>query len=56
MNTPEILETASEIAEVWKTPKSSRREQAQWAIAHVLVSTVVGIHGMTGGVAGGNGV
>ena len=36
MTTLEILETASETAEVRKTPKSSRREQARWAIAHAL--------------------
>src|SRR5882724_3982235 len=36
MMTPEILEMASETAEVWKTLKSSGREQAWWAIAHTL--------------------
>src|SRR5882724_11450406 len=36
MTTPEILETASETAEVRKTPKSSGREQAQWAMAQAL--------------------
>ena len=36
MTTPEILEMASETAEVWKTLKSSRREQVRWAIAHAL--------------------
>ena len=36
MMIPEILEMASETAEVWKTPKSSGREQAWWAIAHML--------------------
>jgi len=40
MTTPEILEMASEMAEVRKTPKSSRREQAQWAIAHALEDLV----------------
>ena len=36
MMTPEILEMVSETAEVRKTLKLSRREQAQWAMAHVL--------------------
>ena len=40
MMTPEILEMASETAEVWKTPKLSRREQAQWAMAHALEDLV----------------
>ena len=40
MNTLEILETASETAEVRKTPKSSGREQGWWAIAHVLEDLV----------------
>ena len=40
MNTPEILETASETAEVRKTPKTSGREQGRWAIAHVLEDLV----------------
>jgi len=36
MTTPEILETASEMVEVRKTLKLSRREQVWWAIAHAL--------------------
>ena len=40
MTIPEILEMASEAAEVWKTPKSSGREQAQWEIAHALEDLV----------------
>src|SRR5882724_9800246 len=40
MTTPEILETASETVEVWKTPKLSRMEQVQWAIAHMLEDLV----------------
>src|SRR5882724_11188410 len=40
MTTPEILEMASETAEVRKTPKLSGREQAQWAMAHVLEDLV----------------
>src|SRR5882724_7376684 len=36
MMTPEILETASETTEVRKTPKSSGREQARWAMAQAL--------------------
>ena len=40
MTTPEILEMASEITEVRKTPKSSGREQVWWAIAHVLEDLV----------------
>ena len=36
MTTPEILETASEMVEVRKTLKLSRREQVWWAIAHTL--------------------
>jgi len=38
--TSEILETASKMVEVQKTPKSSRREQAWWAIAHTLEDLV----------------
>jgi len=37
---PEVLETASDTAEVWKTPKSSGREQALWVMAHVLEDLV----------------
>src|SRR5882724_2583526 len=40
MMTPEILEMASETVEVRKTPKSSRREQAWWAMAHMLEDLV----------------
>src|SRR5882724_4008707 len=40
MTTPEILEMASETAEVRKTPKSSGREQAQLAMAHTLEDLV----------------
>src|SRR5882724_4425781 len=40
MTTPEILEMASETTEVWKTPKSSGREQVRWAMAHVLEDLV----------------
>src|SRR5882724_4470306 len=40
MTTLEILEMASETAEVRKTPKLSRREQARWAMAHVLEDLV----------------
>src|SRR5882724_13054368 len=40
MTTPEILEMASETAEVRKTPKLSRREQAWWAMAHALEDLV----------------
>src|SRR5882724_6300603 len=40
MMTPEILEMASEMVEVWKTLKSSGREQAQGAIAHALEDLV----------------
>src|SRR5882724_8341251 len=40
MNTLEILEMASETAEVQKTPKSSGREQARWVIAHALEALV----------------
>jgi len=40
MTTPEILEMASETTEVQKTPKSSGREQAQWAMAHALEDLV----------------
>ena len=38
--TPEILETASETAEVQKNPKSSGREQVRWAMAHALEDLV----------------
>jgi len=38
--TPEVLETASDTAGVQKAPKMSRREQAQWAMAHVLEDLV----------------
>ena len=40
MTTPEILETASETVEVRKTPKSSRREQVRWEMAHMLEDLV----------------
>ena len=40
MTTPEILETVSETTEVWKTPKSSGREQAWWAMVHALENLV----------------
>ena len=40
MMTPEILEMASETAEVQKTPKSSGREQVWWAMAHALEDLV----------------
>src|SRR5882724_8236621 len=40
MTTPEILEMASETVEVRKTPKSSGREQARWAMAHTLEDLV----------------
>src|SRR5882724_5111606 len=40
MTTPEILEMASETAEVQKTLKSSIKEQAQWAMAHALEDLV----------------
>ena len=40
MTTPEVLETASDTVEVWKTPKMSGREQAWWAIAHALEDLV----------------
>jgi len=40
LTTPEVLETASDTAQVWKTPKSSGREQAQWEIAHTLEDLV----------------
>ena len=40
MTTPEILEIASEMVEVQKTLKSSRREQVWWAIAHTLEDLV----------------
>src|SRR5882724_10903455 len=40
MMTLEILEMASETAEVRKTPKSSGREQAWWAMAHALEGLV----------------
>jgi len=40
LTTPEVLETASDMAEVQKTPKLSRREQAQWAMAHALEDLV----------------
>jgi len=43
MTTPEILEMVSETMEVQKTPKSSGREQAWWAIAHML-EDLVGEH------------
>jgi len=36
MTTLEILEMVSETAEVWKTPKSSGREQARWQWLHAL--------------------
>src|SRR5882724_3708582 len=38
--TPEVLEMASNMAEVRKTPKTSGREQSQWAIAHALEDLV----------------
>ena len=38
--TPEVLETASDTAEVWKMPKTSGREQVWWAVAHVLEDLV----------------
>ena len=40
LTTPEVLEMASDMAEVRKTPKTSGREQAQWAIAHALEDLV----------------
>src|SRR5882724_1015907 len=40
MMTLEILETASETAEVQKNPKSSGREQVRWAMAHALEDLV----------------
>src|SRR5882724_11488799 len=40
MTTLEIIEMASETAEVQKTPKSSGREQAWWAMAHMLEDLV----------------
>src|SRR5882724_9478827 len=40
MTTLEILEMASETTEVQKTPKSSGREQARWAMAHALEDLV----------------
>jgi len=40
LTTPEALETASDAAEVRKTPKTSGREQAWWAMAHVLEDLV----------------
>jgi len=40
MMTPEILEMASETTEVRKTPKSSGREQARWAMVHALEDLV----------------
>src|SRR5882724_8244211 len=40
MTTPELVETASETTEVWKTPKSSGREQAWWAMAQALEDLV----------------
>src|SRR5882724_11888146 len=40
MTTPEILEMASETTEVRKTPKSSGREQARWAMVHALEDLV----------------
>ena len=36
----EALETASDMAEVRKTPKMSGREQARWAMAHTLEDLV----------------
>ena len=36
----DALETASDTAEVWKTPKTSGREQAWWAMAHALEDLV----------------
>ena len=38
--TLEVLETTSDMAEVQKMPKTSRREQAQWAVAHTLEDLV----------------
>jgi len=38
--TPEVLETASDTAEVWKTPKTSGREQVWWQMAHALEDLV----------------
>jgi len=40
LTNPEILEMASEMAEVWKTLKSSGREKVWWAIAHALEDLV----------------
>jgi len=40
LTTPEALETASDTAEVRKTPKMSGREQAWWAMAHALEDLV----------------
>jgi len=40
LTTLEVLETASDTVEVWKTPKSSGREQAWWVIAHALEDLV----------------
>ena len=37
---PEVLETASDMAEVRKTPKMSGMEQAQWVMAHALEDLV----------------
>jgi len=38
--TLEVLETASDMVEVQKTPKMSGREQAWWVMAHVLEDLV----------------
>ena len=40
LTTLEVLETASDTAEVRKTPKTFRREQARWAMAHALEDLV----------------
>ena len=38
--TPEVLEMASDMAEVQKTLKMSGREQVWWVIAHALEDLV----------------
>ena len=38
--TPEVLETASDMAGVQKALKTSRREQVQWVMAHALEDLV----------------
>jgi len=62
VNTPEILETASEIGRGMEDSGVIQKGAGAVAIAHVL-EDLVGeqarlreIHGMTGGPAGGNGV